>query len=151
MLSRVQRSLELALSSGAEEAEAFASKNIVMTVRIASNRVLEVKQVQDEGIGVCAVIKKKIGFSSGNRLNEGVVKRAFSIAHARPPNPKFNGFPLPRRARKVTDIYDRHLEYISRSKIVELAEDMLEAALDFDNRIFEVSGAINLIVERCAI
>lgn len=151
MLSRVQRALELAVSSGAEEAEAFASNNIITTVRIASNRVLEAKQVQDAGIGVCAVIKKKVGFSSGTKLTEEVVKRALSIARARPPNPKFNGFPLPRKASKVPDIYDRCLENISRSKIVELAEEMLETALDFDKRIFEVSGAINLIVERCAV
>ncbi|MGC8816939.1 MAG: TldD/PmbA family protein [Candidatus Hadarchaeum sp.] len=151
MLAKVQRALELAEKLGAEEAEAFASDNLAVTIRIASNRIVETKQVQDSGIGLCAAIKKKIGFSSDNELTQELVRRSISIARARPPNPKFNGFPSPRKASKVADIYDPNLAAISRSRIVELAEEMLQAALDFDNRIIEASGAINLVVERCAV
>ncbi|MEM3452554.1 MAG: TldD/PmbA family protein, partial [Candidatus Hadarchaeum sp.] len=151
MISRVQRALNFAVKLGADEAEAFASDNVVVTIRIASNRVVETKLVQDSGINICAAIKNKVGFCSGNELNQELVKRALAIARARPPNPKFNGFPTPKRASKPSAIYDRDLAEICRSKIVELAEEMLQSALDFDKKIVEVSGAINLMTERCAV
>ena len=151
MLSQTQRALELAKGLGAEEAEAFLSDNTITTVRIASNRVVETKRVHEGGIGVCVAIKKKVGFSSGNELSEELVQRAVAIARARPPNPDFNGFPPRREPKPVADIYDRELEMAPGSEIVGLAEEMLEAALDFDKRVVQASGAINLIVERCAV
>jgi len=151
MLSETQRAIKLAVNHGADEAEAFASENTVMTIRIASNRVVETKRVHDGGLGICTAIGKKVGFSSGNGPTEDLVKRAVTIARAKPPNPNFNGFPLPRKIKKVPRIYDQNLKNISSSKIVEMAEEMLEAALDFNKRVVEASGAINLIVERCAV
>ncbi|MEM2890218.1 MAG: hypothetical protein QW358_02590, partial [Candidatus Hadarchaeum sp.] len=61
MISIVQRALNLATKLGADEADVFASDNVVITIRIASNHVVETKLVQDRGIGVCAAIKNKVG------------------------------------------------------------------------------------------
>ncbi|MFH1820992.1 MAG: TldD/PmbA family protein [Methanobacteriota archaeon] len=151
MLSETQRAIKIAIEHGADEAEAFTSSNTVTTIRIASRRIVETKRVRDSGIGVCATIGKKVGYSSGNELTEELVKRAMIIARAKPPNPNFNGFPGPRKAKKVKGIYDRNLENITGSKTVELAEATLQNALDFDKRVVEASGAINLVAEHCAV
>jgi len=151
MLSETQRAIKLAIDQGAQEAETFASNNTITTIRIASGSVVETKQVRESGIGICAAINKRVGFSSGNELTDGLVKRAVTIAHAKPPNPLFNGFPEPKKAKKVPGIYDKNLENLPDHKIVELAENALQTALDFDKRVVEASGAINLIIERCAV
>ncbi len=148
-MSDAQRAVNLALEMGANQAEAFVSENTVTTVRIASRRILEAKKVREGGIGVCAAIGNKVGYSSGNFLTQELMKRAVAIARARPPNPDFNGFPGPKKAKRVTGVFDKSLENIHSAKPVELAEEALQAALDFDKHIADASGAINIIVEHC--
>lgn len=151
MLKIVERAIELTKKSGAEQAEAFVSKNLVTTVRIAANRVVETKNVCDQGIGLRAAVGQRLGFACANDFNQELSKRAISIAKARPPNPDFNGFPEPAKLKKVKDIYDRTLAKLQPARAVELADLMLQAALDFDRRVVEASGALNVVVERCAI
>lgn len=151
MLDIAGRAIALAKKLGAEQAEAFASENFVTTVRIAANRVLETKHISDRGLGLRVAIGKRVGFASANELSEDLVKRAISIAKARPPNPSFNGFHEPTKLRKVEGIHDRMLAKLRPPRMTELASLMLQAALDFDRRVAEVSGALNLVVERCGI
>lgn len=151
MLATAQRAIELACKQGADEAEAFVSHNFITTIRIASGRVVETKQVQEGGIGLRAAIGKKVGFSSANKLTKHLIERAVSAARARPANPDFNGFPEPENIKKVVGIYDRALEDLPRDRVTGLAEEMLQTALDFDKRVTDASGAINLVVECCAV
>jgi len=151
MISETERAIKLALKLGADEAEAFASNNEVTTIRIASRRIIEAKRVRESGIGICASIGKKVGFSSSNELTESLVERAVAIARAKPPNPDFNGFPEPEKTKKVPLIYDRKLESLPGSEMVGIAEDALQNAMDVDKRITDASGAINLVVEHCAV
>lgn len=151
MLKIVERAIELTKKSGAEQAEAFVSENLVTTARIAANRVVETKNVCDQGIGLRAAVGQRLGFACANDFNQELSKRAISIARARPPNPDFNGFPEPAKPKKVKDIYDRALAKLQPARAAGLADLMLQAALDFDRRVVEASGALNVVVERCAI
>lgn len=139
------------MGHGADQAEAFASSNMVVTIRIASGKVVEAKKVLESGIGVRSAIGKKVGFSGGNKLTDDLVKRSIKIARAKPPNPHFNGFPMPKKVKMVRGIFDRKLEALPPEKAVELAEDMLQTAYDFDRRVVDASGAINLVVERSSV
>lgn len=151
MLEIAERAIELTKKSGADDAEAFVSENLVTTARIAASRVVETKKVHDYGIGLRAALGQKVGFACANSFSQELSERAVSIARARPPNPDFNGFPEPTKSKKVRDIYDRALAKLQPARAAELADLMLQAALDFDRRVGEVSGALNIVVERCAI
>jgi PmbA protein len=151
MLEIAQRAIELTGKSGADQAEAFVSENLVTTVRIAAGRVIETKNVCDRGIGIRAATGRKVGFACANSFSQELSERAVSIARARPPNPDFDGFPEPTKPRKVRDIYDRSLAKMQPARAAELANLMLQAALDFDRRVVDASGALNVVVERCAI
>jgi len=151
MLEIAERALELTKKSGADQAEAFVSENLVTTVRIAASRVVETKNVYDRGIGLRTAVGQKVGFACANSFSRELSERAVSMARARPPNPEFNGFPEPAKPRKVKDIYDRALAKLQPARAAELADFMLQAALDFDRRVVEASGALNVVVERCAI
>jgi PmbA protein len=151
MRKTADKAVELAKKSGADDVEAFVGENIVTTVRIAANRVVETKKVHDYGIGIRAAIDQKLGFACANNLSQELVERAVSIARARPANPDFNGFPEATKTNKVDDIYDRALSKLQSERASELADIMLQAALDFDRRVIDVSGALNVVVERCAV
>lgn len=151
MLETAEKALELTKRSGADDAEAFVGENIVTTVRIAANRVIETKRVHDHGIGIRAAVDQKVGFACANSLSQELIDRVVSIARARPSNPDFNGFPEVTKPKKVSDICDRALARLQPERAAELADLMLQAALDFDRRVVDVSGALNIVVERCAI
>jgi len=151
MLEIAERAIELTKKSGAGDAEAFVSENLVTTVRIAASRVVETKKVFDYGIGLRAALGQKVGFACANSFSQELSERAVSIARARPPNPDFNGFPEPSKPKKVEDIHDLALAKLQPARAAELADFMLQAALDFDRRVVEASGALNVVIERCAI
>jgi PmbA protein len=151
MLELARRAVKLAEKRGAEGAEAFVVESSVMTVRMASNRVVEVKRVREHGIGLRAAIGRKVGFACANELTHELVERAVSIARARPPDPAFGGFAPPARPKQVEDIYDKTLVSMPHERAASMAELMLESALDYDRRIAEASGALTFVVERCAI
>ena len=150
MLDLAERALRLATRRGAEQAEAFVAHNRVLTVRIAGCEVVEAKLVDGTGIGLRVAIGQKVGFACSNRFTPELVRRAMDIASGRPPNPDFKGFPEGARAREVRGMYDRALERLSEEKAVELAELMLTTALEHPS-VKDVSGALNLVTERCAI
>jgi len=151
MLDIAERAIGLTKKSGADQVEAFVGENLVTTVRIAAGRVVEAKNVFDRGIGLRAGLGKKVGFACANSFSQELSERAVSIARARPPNPDFNGFPEPTKPKKVRDIHDRALANLQPGRAAGLADLMLQAALDFDRRVAEASGALNVVVERCAI
>jgi len=151
MLEIAERAIELTKKFGADQAEAFVSENLVTTVRIAASRVVETKKVHDYGIGLRAALGQKVGFTCSNSFSQELSERAVSIARARPPNPDFKGFPEPTKPKKVRDIFDRALAELQPARAAELADLILQAALDFDRRVGEASGALNVVVERCAI
>jgi PmbA protein len=151
MRDTAAKALELARKSGADSAEAFVGKNLVTTVRIAANRVVETKKVNDFGIGIRAAVDQKVGFACANSLDQELIERAVSIASARPSNSDFNGFPEATKTAKVNDICDRALARLQPERASELADLMLQAALDFDRRVVDVSGALNVVVESCSV
>ena len=151
MLDIARRALQLALKQKAVEAEAFVAENLVITIRIASSSVVETKLVRRRGIGVRVAIGRKVGFACANELKPDVIERAVSIAKARPSNPDFRGFPGPAKPKRVKGIYDAKLAALPPARATELAEVMLQTALDFDPRVEKISGALSLVVERCAI
>lgn len=151
MLEIAERAVGLVKKSGADQAEAFVGENLVTTVRIAAGRVVETKNVFDSGIGLRAALGQKVGFACANSFSQELSERAVSIARARPTNPDFNGFSEPAKPKKVRDIHDRALANLQPERAAGLADLMLQAALDFDRRVVEASGALNVVVERCAI
>lgn len=151
MLEVARKAVELARRQGAREAEAFVAESSVTTVRMASSRVVEVKRVREGGIGLRAAIGQRVGFACANELTHELVERAVSIARARPPDPNFPGFAPPARPKKVEGIYDKALATMPYGRATSMAELMLESALSYDKRIVEASGALTVVVERCAI
>ena len=147
----VMKALKMAERAGAEEAEVFASDNIITTIRIASSRVVETKVVREAGVGLRAAIGQRVGFTCASEFDQKLVEKAVSIARMRPPNPYFNGFAGPMKTDKVDGLYDKILAEISPERSTSLAELMLESALSYDRRIEDVSGALTVTVERCEI
>ena len=147
-LDKIKSIVNSALKAGAEEAEVFYLINDVFTARIANSKILEPKGVVDEGIAVRVIANGGLGFSATNDLSEeGImmaVKRALKVARRRPLPFKYS-LPKPQPYSPVEGIYDKELAQISREKAVELAYRALNAAIQYDKRVVDVSGTLNIV------
>lgn len=151
MIESAEEAVKLALRSGVKHAEAFVSRTSLITVRITLSQVAEVKLVKDEGIGLRAATGKRCGFACSNQLTPQLVKLAVSMARARPPDPSFKGFPEASKPKRVDGLYDGAVARLTPDQVSRLAGAMLQSALEFDRRVEEVSGALTVVVERCAV
>lgn len=91
------------------------------------------------GVGIRAVVKKAIGFSSVSsieekRVLEGV-EEAVKIAKIRPPDPNWVSLPEPKKPSEQSGIVDKRISGIDVEKMLDLCVDCCIAAGDFDKRI----------------
>ena len=136
-----------AIQSGANEAEAFVSKNRNISVEINNNRVTGSYTVEEVGIGLRVVVGKKTGFASSNKLDiasiDKVVDTALSIAKASKEDPYWPGFPIASKYDVPEGIYSPDLARVSEDTIIENAVDLLDEFL-VDKRIVVVNASISV-------
>jgi len=91
------------------------------------------------GVGVRAVIKKAIGFSSVSSIEEKrvleAVEEAVKIAKIRPPDPNWIALPEPKKPTGQGGIFDQKIADLDVEKMLHLCADCCVTAGDFDKRI----------------
>lgn len=136
---------------GSDEAEIYYLNKRLVTVRLASNQIVESKGISDHGIGIRIIKDKAIGFTITNDFTEEnlrkTVEDAFSIARVRGPAKHWKSLPKPQKIRPVPKIFERKIAELETDDTVKLAIRMLDAAKNFDAKIVDVSGSLNAFVD----
>jgi PmbA protein len=101
------------------------------------------------GVGVRAVVKKAIGFSSVSSIEEKkvleAVEEATKIAKIRPPDPNWVSLPESKKPLGEGGIFDKRFLELSVDKLLELCADGCVTIGDFDKRIMQAMGSISMI------
>jgi len=99
------------------------------------------------GVGVRAVLKKAVGFSSVSSIEEKkvleAVEEAVKIAKIRPPDPNWVSLPEPKKARGKGGIFDKRIADLDFEKMLNLCVDCCVTAGDFDKRITQAMMMIS--------
>jgi PmbA protein len=99
------------------------------------------------GVGIRAVIKRAIGFSSVSSIEEKrlleAVEEAVEIAKVRPPDPNWVSFTEPKKAPARGGIFDRRVSDLDAEEILDLCVDCCITAGDFDKRITQAMAMIS--------
>lgn len=144
MLSLAEKAVEFALRIGADEAEAFLNQSLTSSVTIEIGQISKTARIIDRGLGVRAIVKKAIGFSYTNVLEdaaiEETVKGALSFAKASKPDKDWNGLPTRKTPASVRGTYDRRIVDLHSEDLVKVASLMLDAAKNTDKRAFPIEG-----------
>lgn len=142
----VDRLSELCRSRKPDQWEAYASRNRVVTVRWATSRILEAKELLLSGHSVRIVRGTSVGFSASDGSSDpgGTVERAASAAERKPPDPRFRSLPAGGKVRPLAR--DPRLANLPLEEAVRLARTTLEAVLD-GGRDLDVAGSLNLVSE----
>jgi len=98
---RIREALQTAIDySTADQLEVLASSSTRALTRFSNNYVHQNVSETNMSISIRAVIDKKIGYASTNRLDRDSIKatvdKAIEIAGHRPPDPDFKSLPSPK-------------------------------------------------------
>jgi PmbA protein len=99
------------------------------------------------GVGIRAVIKNAIGFSSVSSIEEKklleAVEEAVKIAKVRPPDPNWVSLPEQKKAPARGGIFDRRVSDLDVGEMLDLCVDCCITAGDFDKRITQAMAMIS--------
>jgi len=145
MLSLAEDAVSFALKKGADEAEAFVYQGFANNVVIERGQIAKSSRIIDRGLGVRAVIKKSVGFSYTNMLEnrtatEKTVLKAISFAKASKPDEDWHGLPDKKPLATVENTYDSKVAQLNSEDLVKIASAMLDAAEKKDKRVFPIEG-----------
>jgi len=152
----IEQAVEMAMGRSKrfnpDQFEAYGSRNHLITIRMATNRVEEAKSLQTGGVSVRLVLGGSIGFASTSSLTEaslgGMVEKACQLAKAKKPDPDFKSLPEPRKVEGLEGGYDRELMDLDLEAATAYGKDALKAAHEVDATL-DVSGSVNIVAEEC--
>lgn len=91
------------------------------------------------GVGVRAVMKNAIGFSSVSSIEENrvleAIEEATKIAKIRPPDPNWVSLPESKKPTEKSGIFDKRVSELDVTEMLDLCADCCMAVGDFDKRI----------------
>lgn len=139
-----ERLLERALGLGADEAEVFGVWSRNLTLELRRDRVESISESVLRGIGLRAVIKGGVGFSSTSDLSriDDVAEAAVSAARIFGPDRLWRGLPGKSRIPSVDGVFDRRIADVQTDTLLEISEELLGGCGAVDG-VEPVSGGVS--------
>ncbi|HEY9246869.1 MAG TPA: DNA gyrase modulator, partial [Candidatus Methanoperedens sp.] len=124
------RALEYAGKAGADETEIFCIKGKSITVDVHRDEIDLAKESLLSGIGIRAIVKGAVGFSSTNdpaRVREACIL-AVKSAKVRDSDPQWSGLPEKKDFPRVLDTFDEKIKNIEIESCMDYTAEMIEGA-----------------------
>jgi PmbA protein len=145
------KTVNIALKLGANEAESFLVDREIITVRMADAQIAEAKGVREHGLALRVVKNKSIGAAGTSIIDDerltSSASDAISAATLMESKSEWKSLPKPSSITPVDGCYDEKLNKLSIEHCVDTALKMLDSALQF-NKVTSVSGSLHVVKER---
>ena len=145
LLELGQRAVAEALRAGAEEAEAFLVSSRSAEILLAG-KIEFLRISSDTGLGIRAVLDKKIGMASTSRLEPKAVAeaamRAVKIARVSKKDEKWHSLPEKYGKTRVKGLFDEETASLDPDVLMGLAEDLIKAVREVDPRVRASRGML---------
>lgn len=128
-----------------DEAEAYLVDREVITIRMASKRILEAKGVNERAVAIRLVKDKRLSIANTSLLDREHIERSIDnsiLVEDR--EERWKGFPSQQGIRPFNG-YDNTLASLSLEECTSIAEDII------DNAEIEISGSIHLVREKISL
>ncbi len=147
MLGVAEKAVSVALRKGASEAEAFVYDGKATSVGIERGQITKSDRIVDIGVGIRVQINSAIGFAYTNIIDiqptvEEIIDRALSAAKSSKPDENWKSLPDPKTYPVLKDMVDPKILSLHPEDLINLASRMLDAAVEFDNRVFPIEGGV---------
>lgn len=125
-----QKALGYTTKAGADEAEIYCISGRSVTIDVQKDEIDLAKESLISGIGIRAIVKGAVGFSSTNdpsRVEEACIL-AVKSARVRKGDPEWSGLPGKKEHPAVRDILDRKLVNIDIESCIEYTAQLIEGS-----------------------
>ena len=141
-MTALEKALEYSRKLNIDECEVVSTIRKVTTVRITDSEIFELKQNFEKSYGVRIIQDKKI--TSIQTSNEDEIQKSVENGLKNISSLKSRDFwkslPTDLKLNNSLDgVYDKNLEEISGSKAADIAQSMINSALD--SKILAISGS----------
>ncbi|MDO8724932.1 MAG: TldD/PmbA family protein [Candidatus Methanoperedens sp.] len=125
-----RKSLGYAKKAGADETEIYCIRGRSVSIDVQKDEIDLAKESLISGIGIRAIVKGAVGFSSTNDLSraEEACILAVKSARVRKGDPEWSGLPQKKKCPVVMDVLDRRLVNIDIESCIEHTAQMIEGA-----------------------
>ncbi len=125
-----QKALEFAQKEGADEVEIYCMNGRSVSVDIHRDLIDLAKESLISGIGIRAIVKGAVGFSSTNDVSR--IKKAATLAvksaKVRGSDPEWSGLPQKRHLPEVQGIFEKKIADIEVESCIDFAMEMVNGA-----------------------
>jgi len=145
MLRLAENAVGIAIKKGAAEAEAYVYEGQATNVGIERGQITKSNRIIDRGLGIRVSVNKAVGFAytniiEGQNAIEDTTHKALSAARASKPDQDWNGLPEKKQYAAAGKIYDPKILELRSEGLVDIASDMLDAAVSVNKRVFPIEG-----------
>ncbi|MGI0101413.1 MAG: TldD/PmbA family protein [Nitrosotalea sp.] len=129
-----------------DECEVVYVRKKITTIRITDSEIAEIKQNNEQGLGIRIIHEKKILSAITNDMEEaGLVERALMTKNFMQPKSFWRSLAHPAKFTRVEKTFDKKLENITGIEAAEIANLMINSASH--EKITRISGSLNIVAE----
>jgi len=154
LLSLGERAVKLTVKLGATEAEAYLSQT-VQNLLTFHEKIESGRTSQLTGIGVRAIVDKRIGFASSSSADsrdiEKVARMAVAIAKASRADPDWHSLPKRTGRAKVERTFDKRTAETGTDALVRKSVEIIDFVRNRDSRLAVARGHLTTGKATCAI
>lgn len=143
----LNKALKYSKKFGIDECEIVFVKKEITTIRITDSEIAEVKQNFEENFGVRIIHQKKIASLQTCEKNniESMIENALHTSTHLKSLEFWRSLPSELHYKEIPETFDIKLDHISGTKASDIAQSMINSALD--EKITTISGSLNIISE----
>jgi PmbA protein len=130
-----------------DECEIVFIKKKITTIRVTDSEVAEIKENFEENFGVRLIQGKKIASFQTNNENEieSNIERSLNTSKYLKPRNFWKSLPSHIKCTSIEDTTDVKLKQISGTNATDIAQNMINSALD--KIVNTISGSLNIVAE----
>jgi PmbA protein len=154
LISLAERVVKKAEVYGAQEAESYISWTHSLEGNIQGG-LINLREGETAGLGVRAVLGKRVGFAAVSSINEAKIfeaaQNAVKVARIRPKDSKFFHLPDPVRSSSKSGFFDDKMLTITADELLQKTSLIVKEAEDVDKRIRFVQSGIDVNINQFAV
>jgi len=146
-LSALEKALKYSQKIEIDECEITSIKKKIITVRITDSGIVEVKENFGRDFGIRLIHEKRI--AAVQTTNEKEIEKSINEGLRSLTNLKsrefWKGLPYETHQRILKGTFDKKLEQISGSKVIDIAQSMINSSNN--NKVNTITGSLNIVSE----
>ena len=151
-MSACEKALTHAKNLKIDECESVFSQRKIITVRITDSEIAEIKQNQENSLGIRVIHQKRISSAQTANIEEvsKTVEQAFGLSALPKPKDFWKSLPFEfKSSAKIEKIFDKKLVDISGTKAADIAQEMINSATH--DKVSSITGSLNIVAEKIEI